>query len=48
MLSIFLAQTTSQVCEVDPNKFWELMFYLCRFLAINGVLWFLTQGFFRM
>lgn len=42
------AQTQSQVCEVDPNKYWELIFYGFRFLFINGVLWIITQAFFRM
>lgn len=38
----------SQVCEIDPNLFWKLMFYLGRAVLINVVFGMLSQWFFRM
>lgn len=43
-----IAQTASEVCQVDPNKFWQLMFFLGRVGLVHFVLWNLTQWFYRM
>lgn len=41
-------QAASTVCEVDPNKYWELVFYGFKFCILHGILWLITQTFYRI